>query len=158
ADVAGGPGGLAGLALGVIATVLLSVGLVAAAGAQGIERRARGVHGYVGPSPFLVFAATVPVALLLSVIVLAPLEARGVASRSPISVAIQEVVLLVVNVGLIRLLVVSPGALSWQDMGLSRRSARRAIGDAVAGAMLALPVWLATVIAVAIAVTFIRHV
>jgi membrane protease YdiL (CAAX protease family) len=91
------------------------------------------------------------------VVVLGPLDAIGLDTRSPLAVAVQELILLIVNVGLLRLLVVSPGALSWQQMGLGVRSVGRVGADLVFGAMLAIPVWLATVIAVAIAVTFLNH-
>jgi len=40
--------------------IVLSIGLVAGAGGQAIERRARGARAYTGPSPFLVFAAGIP--------------------------------------------------------------------------------------------------
>ena len=48
--MAGGRG--AALALVVVGLVALSIGLVAGAGVQSIERRARGAYAYTGPSPF----------------------------------------------------------------------------------------------------------
>jgi hypothetical protein len=57
-------GTAATLLLIVVGLVLLSIGLVAAAGSQGIERRARGMTTYAGPSPLLVFVASIPVSIL----------------------------------------------------------------------------------------------
>ena len=63
--------------------LVLAVGLTAAAGSQAIERRARGVVGYSGPSPFLVFGATVPFALLIAVLVGIPLTIAGIPVEGP---------------------------------------------------------------------------
>ena len=57
-------GSTAATILIVLGLLVLSVGLVAARGSQGIERRARGRLAYLGPSPFLVFAAAIPISLL----------------------------------------------------------------------------------------------
>jgi membrane protease YdiL (CAAX protease family) len=123
----------------IVGLVLLSVGLVAGAGAQAIERRADGRRPYTGPSPLLVFAATVPVAYLAAIVVGAILSAVGVeaprAAADLLIIAIQAAV----NVGLVALLVVGTGALSWRAMGL-RGETRRALGDLAWGAVLAGPV------------------
>jgi membrane protease YdiL (CAAX protease family) len=170
-----GAGGGGTAILLIVALILLSVGLVSAAGAQGMDRRAHApghvdpaatirhdppshaIPAYAGPSPFLVFAASVPLTLLLTIVVLAPLSALGLKSGGPAAVAVQEIALLLVNVGLLRLLVVSPGALTWTDMGLRIRSFWRVLADLLIGAVLAIPVWLATLVAVAIAISFINH-
>ena len=62
-------GALAGSGLLVyfVGPGLLSLGLIAAAGNQAIERRARGA-AYAGPSPILVFAATVAVTYFVGAI------------------------------------------------------------------------------------------
>jgi membrane protease YdiL (CAAX protease family) len=123
---------------------VLSIGLVAGAGAQGIERRARADRPYPGPSPLLVFAASVPVSLLAVLVIAIPLTVVGVAVDGPVgrlaSVALQAVV----YAGLIRLLVVDTGALSWAEMGV-RRFDRRALGELASGALWAGPVILATI-------------
>ena len=62
------PGGTSALVLLLIATFLLAVGLVAAAGAQGMQRRASG-NSYSGPSPILVFIASLPISLPVAILV-----------------------------------------------------------------------------------------
>lgn len=138
-------GGSAGAAILLAAGLaVLSIGLVAGAGAQGIERRSRADRPYAGPSPILVFAASIPVSLLAVVVVSIPLTIVGVAVDGPVgrlaSVALQAVI----YVGLIRLLVVDTGALSWAEMGL-RRFDRRALGELASGALWAGPVILITI-------------
>jgi membrane protease YdiL (CAAX protease family) len=117
---------------------LLSIGLIAAAGSQGIERRARAMAGYAGPSPLLVFVAAIPVVVIVLVIVALPLTALGFALDGPpgslLSVAVQAAV----YVGLIRLLVVDTGALDWRTMGV-RRPDLRALGEVAGGALWAIP-------------------
>ena len=58
----------------VVGLIPLSIGLIAGAGSQGIERRIRGRLPYVGPSPFLVLAAVVPVTALAGLLVGVPLR------------------------------------------------------------------------------------
>jgi membrane protease YdiL (CAAX protease family) len=127
-----------------VGLALLSIGLVAGAGAQGIERRSRAVERYTGPSPILVFAASVPVSLLAVVVVGIPLAIVGVAVDGPVGRLASVAVQAVVYVGLIRLLVVDTGALKWAEMGV-RRLDRRAFGDLASGALWAGPVILATI-------------
>lgn len=145
--LAGGSTGAAILLTAGLA--VLSIGLIAGAGAQGIERRTRGDGKYPGPSPFLVFAATVPVSLLAVLVLAIPLTIIGVAVDGPIgrlaSVAIQALV----YVALLRLLVVDTGALSWAEMGL-RRFDRQALGELAAGALWAGPVIFATYLVAAV--------
>lgn len=137
-------GGATFLGLLVVALVLLSIGLVAAAGSQGIERRARGVADYAGPSPLLVFAASVPVSVLAVMVIGLPLELLGVPLDGPIAALLSVSIQAVVYVALIRLLVVDPGALDWRAMGL-RRFDRSAVGEVIGGAAWALPVIVATI-------------
>jgi uncharacterized protein len=139
-----GPGGAGAIALALIAVVLLSVGLIAATGSQGIERRARGAAGYSGPSPFLVFLASLPVSVLGVVILLAPAGVVGIAPTSPAGTLLGQTIVVLVYVGVIQLLVVSPRALSWTEMGLRFGSVHRALGDLAWGAVLAVPVLFAT--------------
>ena len=123
---------------------LLSIGLVAGAGAQGIERRARADQRYAGPSPLLVFVASVPVSLLAVLVVSIPLAIVGIAVDGPAGRLASVAVQALIYVGLIRLLIVDTGALSWAAMGV-RRMDRRAIGDLATGALWAGPVILATI-------------
>jgi membrane protease YdiL (CAAX protease family) len=119
--------------------VISSIGLVAGAGSQGIERRARGAGAYEGPSPFLVFAASIPVSLLVAVLIGIPLAIAGAAVDGPLGRLGSVIGQTVVYIGLIRLLVVDTGALSWAQMGL-RRFDGRALTDLAGGALWALPV------------------
>lgn len=132
-------GGVTSLALIVIGLLALSIGLVAGAGSQGIERRARGAGAYAGPSPLLVFCASVPVSILVVVAVGLPLGAAGVALDGPVGALLSVVAQALVYVGLIRLLVVDVGALSWAGMGV-RRPGRAALAEVIFGAAWALPV------------------
>jgi membrane protease YdiL (CAAX protease family) len=122
----------------------LSVGLVAGAGSQGMERRARGGRNYVGPSPFLVFAAAVPISQLVLIAAGTLLVALGVDVESPVATLISVALQAVVYIGLIRLLVVDGGFLSWADMRISRPSSA-ALVELTLGAGWALPVIVATI-------------
>ena len=149
------PTGTGALVLALTASALLSVGFVAAAGAQGMERRARGA-AYSGPSPILVFAASLPVALPLAIIALRLAEMGGVDPASPLGSVIGQAILVLGLAALVRLLVVGPGALSWAEMGISRLAARRALRDFASGAVLALPVILVTAIVSGVLVSLLR--
>jgi membrane protease YdiL (CAAX protease family) len=137
-------GGAASTVLLLVGLALLSVGLIAAAGSQGMERRAWGVTGYAGPSPLLVFAASVPVSILILVILVLPLDALGVPIDGPVGSLLSVVVQALVNLGLIRLLVVDTGALDWRAMGI-RRLDLRALGEIGGGALWAVPVIVLTI-------------
>ena len=132
-------GGAATLGLIVVGLVLLSLGLVAAAGSQGLERRARGFPGYAGPSPLLVFVASIPVSVLAVIVVGLPLGLAGVALDGPFGALLSVTIQAIVYLGLIRLLVVDTGALDWRAMGV-RRLDRLAVGEMLGGALWALPV------------------
>jgi len=137
-------GGAATLGLIVVGLVLLSVGLIAAAGSQGIERRARGLADYVGPSPLLVFAASIPVSILAVIAIGLPIGLAGIPLDGPFGALLSVVVQAMVYIALIRLLVVDTGALSWAAMGV-RSVDPAAIGEIIGGAFWALPVIVATV-------------
>lgn len=129
----------------VAGLLVLAIGLVASAGSQAIERRARGVAGYTGPSPFLVFGASVPVSLLAAVLIGVPLSLVGVAVDGPVARLASVAVQALVYAALIRLLVVDTGALGWLEMGI-RRFDRRAAAELASGAMWAAPVIVATIV------------
>lgn len=136
-------------AIAIAGLILLSVGLIAAGGSQGVERRARGRVGYQGPSPVLVFAAAIPVSLLGAVVVGIPLDLARVDMNGPVGQLAGLTVQTLVYVALIRLLVVDTGALSWAAMGL-RRLDGRAVLEMVTGALWAVPVIAATALLVAL--------
>jgi membrane protease YdiL (CAAX protease family) len=139
----------AGRILLIVGLVPLSIGLIAAAGSQGIERKARGRLPYRGPSPFLVLAASLPVSVLALVLVSVPLGLLGVPLDGPFAALISVSVQAVVYVGLVRLLVVDTGALDWAAMGVGRLD-RRAAGEIGGGLVWILPVVLVTGILAAI--------
>ncbi len=125
--------------------VVLDLGLVAGAGSQAIERRARGVEPYLGPSPFLVVLVAVITVYLLAVVVGLPLSAAGVSVARPVA----ELVLVALSAagyaGITRLLVVGTEALSWAEIGLAGPG-RRAGAELAWGAALAGPVVLVTAV------------
>ena len=133
----------AGRILVIAAMVPLSIGLIAGAGSQGIERRVRGVLPYVGPSPFLVLAASVPVSLLGLVVVSVPLGLLDVPLDGPLGVVISVTIQAAVYLGLVRLLVVDTGALDRRAMGIGRLD-RGAVLEIAGGLLWALPVILVT--------------
>jgi uncharacterized protein len=137
-----GPG-VGKLVLFVGGLVLLAVGLIAAAGSQGIERRARGVGPYAGPSPVLVFLACFPTAAVPLVLLGIPLELAGIDLDGPVVAVLALVVQALVYVLLIRLLVVDAGALTWAQMGV-RRPSWTAVREFATGAAWALPIILLT--------------
>lgn len=123
--------------------VVLAVGLVGAAGSQAIERGRRPDLAYRGPSPVLAFLVVVALTVVGLVIVLAPLAALGLDAQSPLATVVNLLLTTALYVGVIRLLVVGPGALSWREMGVVRPDARAAM-DLAAGAVLAIPVLVVT--------------
>jgi membrane protease YdiL (CAAX protease family) len=141
----------------VIGLVLLSIGLVAGAGSQAIERRAKGVLPYQGPSPFLVFAASVPISILAAIVIGVPLSILGMEPAAPLGIVVTIAVQTLVYFGLVRLLVVDVGALSWADMGI-RRPDGRALAELGAGALWSAPVILATLPLAAIITTLVPDV
>jgi membrane protease YdiL (CAAX protease family) len=136
-------GGSSSIVLSSIGLGLLAVGLVAGAGSQAMERRAAARGVYRGPSPFLVFAAVIPVTFVLQLLLVIPLGLVGVDLTSPAAGLLGLLLTAVVYVVLIRLLVVDVGALTWREMGL-RRPARSDLGEVLYGAVLGVPLVLAT--------------
>ncbi len=147
-------GSVARLVVLVLGLILLSVGLIAGAGSQGIERRARATGAYAGPSPLLVFAVSIPLTILGTAGVGLGLSALGIDVRSPIAAVAAVSIQALIYVGLIRLLVIDAGALRWAEMGL-RRFDGRAFGELAGGALWALPVILATAVLAALITRFV---
>jgi membrane protease YdiL (CAAX protease family) len=136
-------GGTVGTVVFVAGMVILDVGLIALAGSQAIERRARGSEPYLGPSPLLVVLVSFVSIYLAAVLVGLPLAASGVTLPRPVAELLLVVVHALTYVGVVRLLVVGTGALTWAEMGFLG-PARRAIGEIAWGAVLAGPVIVAT--------------
>ena len=129
----------------VIGLVILSIGLVAGGGAQAIERHARGDAPYQGPSPVIVFAASIPVGILAAVGVGFVLRLVGLRSEGALGDLLLLAIQAAAYVAIVQVLVVGTGALSWREMGFSR-SILGAIEDLGWGAIFAGPVILATLV------------
>lgn len=152
--VAIGAAGFAGVILFAIGTALLTIGLVAAAGSQAIERRAAGVTTYAGPSPVLVFGASVSSTLFLSAVLGSVLIRLGLEPNGAALTLVGSLIIFGTYLGLVRFLVVGTGSLSWREMGF-RTSRKDFLQDAAWGLALAVPVLTATGILGAILSTFL---
>ena len=138
----------------VAGMAILDLGLIAGAGSQAIERRARATEPYVGPSPFLVVLICLVSVYLGAVLVGLPLASSGVTLPRPVAQLLLIVVHALTYVAVVRLLVVGTGALSWVEMGFLG-PARRVIGEIAWGAVLAGPVIFATgIVAAAVIAIF----
>jgi membrane protease YdiL (CAAX protease family) len=150
AIVAFGAPGLGGAIISLASLFALSLGLILLAGSQTIERRAAGA-AYAGPSPLLVLIAVVAVTRLAGFLVgvlLVPF-----ADRIPMEVGdlIAVVLQALVFFGVLRVLIVGPGVLSWAQMGwIADRAV--AIRGLSGGAVFAGPLILVTSLIVAVAV------
>ena len=146
---------LVGSVLFVVGALFLSVGLVAGAGSQAIERQARGAP-YRGPSPWLLFGLTLPVTYLATVLVGGPLAAARVQLDRPVAELVLVVLQAAVFVGVVRLLVVGTGGLSWPEVGIAWRGGR-SLDDLGWGALVAGPLILVTIVVanVLVAVTHV---
>ncbi len=125
--------------------LVLALGLLAAAASQAVERSRRTDLAYRGPSPVLVLLVVVPLTLIGILVVLAPQSAFGLDARSPIATTLSLLLTTLVYIGVVRLLVVGPGALSWRDMGLAQ-PAGTAVRDLLIGAAFAVPVLVVTLL------------
>ena len=132
-------GGLTSTIILGVGLVLLTVGLVAASGSQGLERRARGTLPYRGTSPFLVFLTAVPLSILAIVVVVIPMGLLGIPVDGPFARFVSVLLQAVVYLALIRLLVTDTGSLSWAEMGV-RRLDPKGLRDIGVGALWAVPV------------------
>jgi membrane protease YdiL (CAAX protease family) len=125
----------------LVGLAVLTAGLVLLGGSQAIERQAAG-EPYGGPSPVLLLTATVSATLLVAALVGILLEALGVTfgpSELPLGDLISVAVQALVFIGMVRLMVVGAGALTWRDMGFVREP-RQILSGLLTGAIYALPV------------------
>jgi membrane protease YdiL (CAAX protease family) len=125
-------------------TALLGIGLIAAAGSQAIEHGRRPELAYRGPSPVLAFLVVVCLTFVALIVVLAPLSALGLDARSPIATTLNLLITTALYLGVIRLLVVGPGSLSWREMGVVRPGIAQ-VRDLLIGAVFAVPVLVVTI-------------
>ena len=144
-----------GALLFVVGLAILFGGLLLLGGSQVVERGAAGL-AYAGPSPILVFGATIVGLYLAVVIVATPLRVFAFSLEGPSLALLGVVIQAAVVILVLRLLVVGPGALSWTEMGL-RASVPGAVRDVAWGAVFALPVIVITAIAVNVLVTMLGN-
>ncbi len=149
--IVSGSSGFGGLFLVVVGALLLGLGLTAAAGAQAIERRERQDLVYRGPSPFLVFGASVPLTILVEL----PFQLAGSDLRTPLGTLVAVALIGAIWLGLLGMTVVGTGALRWREIatGIVETPIARIAGDGLVGAAAAIPVILATSIVAAILVS-----
>ena len=137
---------------------LLSVGLIAGAGNQAIERRARG-EPYAGPSPWLAFGIVIAATYFVGAIIGSGLEVLtrsiGASPDGPLVQLISALLTAAIFLGVLRLTVVGTGALGWPEMGV-RPFDRQAVADFAMGAATALPVIVVTSIVAAILVAIFK--
>lgn len=149
-----GGGSFAAGVLLIAGMSLLAAGFVAGAGSQTIERRVRGSHAYVGPSPLLVFGATIPLSYLVAVAAGVPLAVAGGDLDRPVAEVLLISLQALVTLGVIRLVVTGPRGLSWAEIGIVRPV--RGYRDEFAwGAIMAGPAILVTILVSAILVTIL---
>jgi membrane protease YdiL (CAAX protease family) len=136
------PGLPAGI-LFVSGLAVLSLGMIAAAGSQAIERRTAGWRRYHGPSPLVAFLAVLPLTAFLVVVIGTPLVGFGLPATGPAAALISIVVHALVYLLVIRLVVVGTGSLTWRDLGVVRPNLE-AFRDLAWGGLLAFPVLFVT--------------
>jgi hypothetical protein len=153
AAIVSAAGGIGGLVLTLGGSLVLGIGLIAAAGAQAIERRERADLAYRGPSPFLVFTASIPLSILATL----PLVLLRLDTSSPVTTLLSVSATGAIWLGLVGLTAVGTGALRWAEIGagLAGMPAARIAGDVVLGAVAALPVLLATLVVSSVLVLLI---
>jgi membrane protease YdiL (CAAX protease family) len=96
------------------AILCASAGLLTAAAAQTLQRRADGWQDYFGPSPFLLTAALI---LLLSAVPIRTILSEvGIDIQSASGSLLGLLVYLIGYAAMVHFLVVRPGALSWHDV------------------------------------------
>ena len=137
---------LPGIVLFVAGIAILLVALVLLGGSQAIERRRAGV-AYAGPSPVLAMAAVIAGWYLAAIVVVTPLQALGLTVEGPVLALLGVSLQGLVVVGILRLLVVGPGALTWREMGWTPPSIT-ALREFAGGAIFAVPVIVVTGLAI----------
>ncbi|MBJ7360317.1 MAG: CPBP family intramembrane metalloprotease [Chloroflexi bacterium] len=144
----------AGVALVIVALVLIGVGGIALSGASALQRRVdTPAAGWRGPGPLAIFWTTIPWALLAQLLVAALLTALGAATAlsTPLGTLALAAASNLATVLIIGLVVVGSGAVRWRDLILATPAAspktlpppdRRGglAGDLFWGVALALPI------------------
>jgi len=144
----------AGVALVILALLLIGVGGIALSGASALQRRVdTPAAGWRGPGPLAIFWTTIPWALLAQLLVAALLTAVGAATAlsTPLGTLALAAASNLATVLIIGLVVVGSGAVRWRDLILATPAAspktlpppdRRGglAGDLFWGVALALPI------------------
>ncbi len=144
----------AGVALVILALLLIGVGGIALSGASALQRRVdTPAAGWRGPGPLAIFWTTIPWALLAQLLVAALLTALGAATAlsTPLGTLALAAASNLATVLIIGLVVVGSGAVRWRDLVLATPAAspktlpppdRRGglTGDLFWGVALALPI------------------
>ena len=144
----------AGVALVVLALLLIGVGGIALSGASALQRRVdTPAAGWRGPGPLAIFWTTIPWALLAQLLVAALLTALGAATAlsTPLGTLALAAASNLATVLIVGLVVVGSGAVRWRDLILATPAAspktlpppdRRGglTGDLFWGVALALPI------------------
>ena len=144
---------VAGAALFVGGLAVALVGLVLLGGSQAVERRHARL-AYAGPSPIVTLLAFMAGSYLAAVLVSIPLRVAGVNIGGPWLALLVVTIQGLVVVGVLRLMVVSPEALSWHEMGV-RPPDVAALRDLAWGAIFAAPAVIVTGVAVLVLVGII---
>jgi uncharacterized protein len=147
-----GATGLVGSILWFLAFVAAAAGLILLGGSETVERR--GLVSYRGPSPLIVLFAVVVIAQLAGYVLGVPLSAIGASIPRPFGDLIAVGLQALVFIGVVRLMVVGPGALSWREMGLAPGAAE-ALQGLLGGAIFAGPVILVTSVIAFLAVQLV---
>jgi membrane protease YdiL (CAAX protease family) len=117
------PAGLALFLAAIVSLAAVGGGCVAAALAQGSQRRADGWLDYSGPSPFLVVGAWLGLSNAAGLLILGLFKIIGFDPAT----SVQALLLLLVNgaayIAIVQVVAVRPGALTWSDMIRPRRLA-----------------------------------
>ncbi|HZM72611.1 MAG TPA: type II CAAX endopeptidase family protein [Candidatus Polarisedimenticolia bacterium] len=146
-----GASGLTARLLFFAGAAAFAIGLCGLAGSQAIERRVAANPGYRGPTPLLIFLAWLPASYVAWVLVGLPLELAGIELDQLTTELLVLVIQSAIAIGLVGLLVVGPGVLSWPEIGFNRRVAG-AIRELAWGALLAGPAILVTAVAATVLV------
>ena len=144
----------AGVALVILALLLIGVGGIALSGASALQRRVdTPAAGWRGPGPLAIFWTAIPWALLAQLLVAALLTAVGAATAlsTPLGTLALAAASNLATVLIVGLVVVGSGAVRWRDLVLATPAAspktlpppdRRGglAGDLFWGVALALPI------------------
>lgn len=179
AGLTAGAGPLATVALLEISLLATGAGSVAAGLAQGSQRRADGWQDYFGASPFLGLVAWLALSNAAALLLLVALDALALTPPTSASTLLVLLVNVAGYIGVVHLLAVRPGALSWSDIARPRhlaldpsdwfepsawgvgalqtggQKAGRLIADAALGFGLAIPALIVTLILAGVLTTLL---